>query len=724
MLGRKILGAVTSTGVMAGLMTMGTVSAASATDGTTNPEIEGCGIPITLVMDASGSIAGDEITAMRSASSAFLNGLKDTGSTARIVEFATTSKQLIERKNIEGQGLADLLAAVASYKSGGLGDLTNWESPLWRTFDEPIPGNKGLVVFMTDGDPNTVGDVGDPPSPTSNPGTQASADAAEVYANQLKSAGNRMLAVGIGTTNDGQKDRLRQISGPNLVDAIPATATINDFDAVVTNNFDDLTAAMKRVAASLCGGSVTVRKFADADTPGEYEPAGGWEFDATVTPGTVPDDFTWVQPAGEASNTASLTTQSTPGVPATDGVAQFQYAPKNTTTRTVRISETVKPGFLPNWYECTFKGLNPPKDVSGGLTADGDTAYFEVELKSDESVSCDVYNMRGLAELKLVKKVDGANPDDWTLTAKADAPNDKRDVSTPGGSGQFETVYSGIEYTLGETGPKGYSASDWACVSEPRQEEDVVPTEFQDEVNLKGDKLILMPWQRVECTITNTRDLGSLTITKEFNPQGSGYTGTFDINYTCVDGTDPVKNGTVKLAAGKSETISGLPTGTVCTVTEPTLPANPSGWTFNPPTFSPADGKATVTTKGQAISVTVTNSVAQVSPVVAKKICPIDVTLNKPTPKKIGNRTFTTKIKTKNSSCVLLKPVVLCRPLTSTAAGETAFCETKVTKKGRITVKTKGYDAVKVTAVVRAKPKPGFADQWKPNTWRKSWKLK
>jgi hypothetical protein len=159
-------------------------------------------------------------------------------------------------------------------------------------------------------------------------------------------------------------------------------------------------------------------------------------------------------------------------------------------------------------------------------------------------------------------------------------------------------------------------------------------------------------------------------------------------------------------------------------VTEPTLPANPSGWTFNPPTFSPADGKATVTTKDQAVSVTVVNSVAQVNPVVAKKICPIDVTLNKPTPKKIGNRTFTTKIKTKNSSCVLLKPVVLCRPLTSTAAGETAFCETKVTKKGRITVKTKGYDAVKVTAVVRAKPKPGFADQWKPNTWRKSWKLK
>ena len=90
-------------------------------------------------------------------------------------------------------------------------------------------------------------------------------------------------------------------------------------------------------------------------------------------------------------------------------------------------------------------------------------------------------------------------------------------------------------------------------------------------------------------------------------------------------------------------------------------------------------------------------TVAVVSPVVAKKICPIDVTLHKPQPKKVGNKILTNKIKTKKSSCVLLKPVVLCRPLASTAAGETAFCDTKVTKKGRITVKTKGYDAVRVT---------------------------
>ena len=248
-------------------------------------------------------------------------------------------------------------------------------------------------------------------------------------------------------------------------------------------------------------------------------------------------------------------------------------------------------------------------------------------------------------------------------------------------------------------------------------------TQQVEQIDLTGDKITLKKNQRVTCTIINTRDLGSLTITKEFNPQQSGYTGTFDINYTCADGADKVKEGTVKLAAGASETITGLPTGTTCTVTEPTLPANPTGWTFNPPTFSPANGQATVTTKDQTVSVTVVNSVAQVSPVVVKKICPIDVTLQKPQPKKVGNKILTKKIKTKTSSCVLLKPVVLCRPIASSAAGETAFCDTKVTKKGRITVKTKGYEAVRVTVIVRTKPKPGFSDRWKPDTWRKSWKL-
>jgi hypothetical protein len=232
------------------------------------------------------------------------------------------------------------------------------------------------------------------------------------------------------------------------------------------------------------------------------------------------------------------------------------------------------------------------------------------------------------------------------------------------------------------------------------------------------------PKEIVTCTATNVlKDTGSLTITKEFNAQASGYSGTFDIDYTCVDGPDVVVEGSAALGAGESTTLSGLPTGTTCTVTEPTLPANPSGWTFNPPTFSPSN-QASITTKGEQATVTVVNSVAQVNPVIVKKACPINVTLHKPQPTMVGNRIMTDKITTKKSNCSLQKPVVLCRPIGANAAGETAFCTTKVSKKGKITVKTEGYEAVKVSVIVKVKAKVGSSDTWKGNTWRKSWKLK
>ncbi|MCU0299557.1 MAG: hypothetical protein MUF33_13705, partial [Candidatus Nanopelagicales bacterium] len=111
-------------------------------------------------------------------------------------------------------------------------------------------------------------------------------------------------------------------------------------------------------------------------------------------------------------------------------------------------------------------------------------------------------------------------------------------------------------------------------------------------------------------------------------------------------------------------------------------------------------------------------------PTTVKKPCPVMVTRHKPTPTTVGNRILTDKITTNMSSCVLLKPVVLCRPLISTAAGEKAFCDTKVSKRGQIRVTTQGYGAVRVTVIVRAKPMPGHADRWKPDTWRKRWLLR
>ena len=346
-------------------------------------------------------------------------------------------------------------------------------------------------------------------------------------------------------------------------------------------------------------------------------------------------------------------------------------------------------------WECVSDSR--PTAVQPDLAQDANV----VRLDPGEQVTCTITNTRDTAELRLVKQVEGKNsPNDWTLTAKA-APDHDLDVSTPGGSGAYAKVYAGIEYTLAETGPDGYTAGTWQCESSA-----VVPAMVR-----AGDTITLEKGERVTCTITNTRDTGSLTISKEFNPQNSGFAGTFDINYACLDGGDPAKSGTVTLGAGKSETVSGLPTGSVCTVSEQNLPVPPNGWAFNQPTFAPG---AQVTIGKDPASVTVTNSISQLQPVTVKRPCPINVTK--------GGKSLIKKVKT-NANCVVVKPVVLCRPLGSSAAGETAFCDV-VSKRGRVTVKTSGYDKVRVRVIVRAAPKPGHKDRWQRNTWRKTWVLR
>jgi hypothetical protein len=99
--------------------------------------------------------------------------------------------------------------------------------------------------------------------------------------------------------------------------------------------------------------------------------------------------------------------------------------------------------------------------------------------------------------------------------------------------------------------------------------------------------------------------------------------------------------------------------------------------------------------------------------------------LHKPTPKKVGKRVLTDRIKT-NNFCARPKPVVRCRPLAGTTASKKASCATKITKRGKIRVNTKGYEAMCVTVMVRVTPKnkPGFPGPWKRATWRKRWLLR
>ncbi len=117
---------------------------------------------------------------------------------------------------------------------------------------------------------------------------------------------------------------------------------------------------------------------------------------------------------------------------------------------------------------------------------------------------------------------------------------------------------------------------------------------------------------------TLTRDLGTLKLSKALTGGPAGYTGPFTIAYDCGTGF----TGTKSVTAGSFETVPNIPTGTVCTVTEPTLPdANstppaPVGYSFGTPTFTDSSGTAndgivTITPKDAVVEVRTNNTLTR-----------------------------------------------------------------------------------------------------------------
>ena len=106
-------------------------------------------------------------------------------------------------------------------------------------------------------------------------------------------------------------------------------------------------------------------------------------------------------------------------------------------------------------------------------------------------------------------------------------------------------------------------------------------------------------------TFTNTRNSGAMAVSKT----STGGTGTFLFSVDCNDGTDHDRTGADRISistvtagtAVTSAAITGIPTGTLCTVTEETHTR------FDPTTPTPSTGQVTIdadTTTTQTVSYT------------------------------------------------------------------------------------------------------------------------
>ncbi|HEY5787247.1 MAG TPA: vWA domain-containing protein [Microlunatus sp.] len=429
------------------LVSVGAPTPAAAATPDPNPTIaKECGLDITLVLDASGSVQSSKaVEQVRDAAEAFLDALADTGSTARVIQFASLAEVLAPRAVVTTPSLDEdaafgrsitryynpipprpsdveikrfnggsITAAGSFSSSNGSNQYTNWDQVLDLT--EVDPGD--LVVFITDGDPTAYdfNRPGDPFSPGPPPdvavgtdGSSAAAtstlDRAVEEANAVKAKNARVLALGVGNAlqNQASVNRLIQVSGPTVADSF-AEFDIETTDVALIRDFDDLADAVRSLVLELCSPSLTIRKFAQTDADANYEPRGGWDFE--VTPTVTGGTFDWILPSGATGPSWTLTTNA-------DGFAQFQWEPDPAdATSSALVEEAVDPGYVPgrpgenNDFHCEAKNADgDTRVIEGDLNVTGDTASFTLTPIEEEIVTCSVYNSFDYAPAIAITKV-------------------------------------------------------------------------------------------------------------------------------------------------------------------------------------------------------------------------------------------------------------------------------------------------------------------------------
>ena len=137
------------------------------------------------------------------------------------------------------------------------------------------------------------------------------------------------------------------------------------------------------------------------------------------------------------------------------------------------------------------ENLTGPATTTRTLVCKADGQKFDVASDGsftmpNSPVTCTFTNTR--TTLKLVKQVEGkGDPNDWKLTATG--PDGAPKVENLGGQGVPTNVKPGVEYTLEEDGPVGYTRGTWVCLPADNGTEPVTAADLQDALN-NGDRQV------------------------------------------------------------------------------------------------------------------------------------------------------------------------------------------------------------------------------------------
>ncbi|MDX2379693.1 MAG: hypothetical protein QNM02_08035, partial [Acidimicrobiia bacterium] len=374
-----------------------------------NPDLQAsCGTDVIVILDESGSIDSSNAQGnVASALNAFVTGLQGTNSRMRIVEFSTNARDAQIGGSTAFRDVdASFTADVTTYLTPNLGVppagdntqdptsyrpwsttfynnqiFTNWEAAL---FEAAAPGSDAtggvgapLVVFLTDGNPNTVGTAGNSAAGGTNADTASDASIEEMAA--LQTAGSHVvsMAVGEAVTLPQPFGRLLNLTEPH----VPAQVTWNGTgvlnlrttDGIQVADFSAIDDALRSVVFALCAPSLTLHK---SDQDGGD--VADWNFSTTVDAMSGGSSLDWVSPADGAATAPTTKTRSTDS----SGSTLFQWTPGSSAdpelwSSTVYIEETLLPGWTVD--PSTYAAVNQNCTV-GRLLDDGTVSNFTVDL--------------------------------------------------------------------------------------------------------------------------------------------------------------------------------------------------------------------------------------------------------------------------------------------------------------------------------------------------------
>ncbi len=172
------------------------------------------------------------------------------------------------------------------------------------------------------------------------------------------------------------------------------------------------------------------------------------------------------------------------------------------------------------------------------------------------------------------KMIGGVAASGWTFTATSTSPT-QTDTTEADGIANFGwSSVDAINVTITETAKPGYTLQGVVCNKVDAQGAIIGAVTKTSVPN--GASFSVGPQDKIDCTFTNNRTLGDLTIHKTIV---GATTGTFLFDVNCDDGTahDRLGDNPVSITGSTSASITGIPTGTSCAVTERANPLFTSG---------------------------------------------------------------------------------------------------------------------------------------------------